>query len=93
MMGSKRTFVLIAVAAIAVPSLAAAQDRETLVTVIGAAQDRDQRVTVVGAARDGRATTAQASRPLETLPVVYEDEPAPAPAPARTPAPAPTPTR
>ena len=96
-MGAKRCLILIAAAAIAVPSIAAAQDREQNVTIIGAAQDREQNVTIIGAANDGRtATRAQAGSRLQTLPVVYEDEPAPArapaPAPARTQEPAPTPT-
>ena len=63
-MGSGRTFILITAAAVALPSIAAAQeqtvfvtggamqDREQRVTVLGAMQDREQRVTVLGAAQD-----------------------------------------
>ena len=73
-MGAKRCLILIAAAAIAVPSIAAAQDRE-------------QNVTIIGAADDGRtATRAPAGTRLQTLPVVYEDEPAPPPAPEPAPA-------
>ena len=93
-MASKRSFVLIAAAAIAVPSIATAQDREQNVTIIGAAQDREQNVTIIGAADDGRtATRAPAGTRLQTLPVVYEDEPAPPPAPEPAPARTRTPTR
>ena len=63
-MGSARSFILITAAAIALPSIASAQeqtvfvtggamqDREQRVTVLGAMQDREQRVTVLGAAQD-----------------------------------------
>ena len=102
-MGSKRSFLLITVAAIALPSIASAQeehvfvtgamqDREQRVTVLGAAQDREQRVTVIGSADDQRTVPGTtANRTLQTLPVVYEEEPAPAPAPATTPAAIPAP--
>jgi hypothetical protein len=75
----------------------AAQDREQRVTVLGAAQDREQRVTVLGSADDQRTVAGTpASRTLQTVPVVYEDEPAPAPAtttPSATPPPAAQPHR
>lgn len=51
-MGSERTFILVAAAAVALPSIASAQDRETNVTVIGAMQDREANVTVIGAMQD-----------------------------------------
>ena len=65
----------------------AMQDQEHIV-VTGAAQDQENIVIVeTGAANDGRRTVNRtaSARPLENLPVVYEDEPAP----ARTQAPAP----
>ena len=113
-MGSKRTVLVVTAAALALPSIAfaqeqehvfvtgAMQDREQRVTVLGAAQDqehvyvtgaaqdREQRVTVLGSADDQRTVAGPAaSRTLQTVPVVYEDEPAPAPAPATTPQAAP----
>jgi len=127
-MGSRRSFLIITAAAIALPSIAsaqeehvfvtgamqdreqrvtvlgaaqdqehiyvtgAAQDREQRVTIIGAAQDREQRVTVLGAADDQRTVAGTpAGHTLQTVPVVYEDEPAPAPAPATTTAATPAP--
>ena len=63
-MGSRRTFLLIAAAAIAAPTVAFAQDTGTRIIVIGAMQeqehifvtgamqDREQRVTVIGAAQE-----------------------------------------
>jgi hypothetical protein len=103
-MGSNRTFLLIAAAALAAPSLASAQDTGTHVVVVGAMQDTGTHVVVIGAMQDTGthvvvvgATQDSATLPPArtgerappTLPVVYEDEPAPAPAPARTPAPHP----
>jgi len=88
-MGSNRTFLLIAAAALAAPSLASAQDTGTRIIVVGAMQDTGTRIIVVGAAQDRDSTpAARTSEPAPPrLPVVYEDEPAPAP--ARTPAPHP----
>lgn len=108
-MGSRRTFLLIAAAALAAPSIASAQETGTRIVVVGAMQDTGTRIVViggamqdtgtrivvVGAAQDQGATPAArtSDRAPPVIPVVYEDEPAPAPAPARTPAPAPQPTR
>jgi hypothetical protein len=67
-MGSKRNFILIAAAAIAIPATASAQETEHVfvtgamqdtgsrIIVVGATQDREQRITVSGAAQDREPT-------------------------------------
>ncbi len=93
-MGSNRTFLTIAMAAVAlaVPSVAAAQETGTRIVVIGAMQETGTRIIVTGATRD-RADVQRAEDPADraipALPVVYEDE---APAPVQAPT-TPAPTR
>ena len=102
-MGSRRTFILLAAAAIALPSVAAAQETGTRIVVIGAMQETGTRIIVTGAMQETgtriivtgasreRAGTQggedPADRNIPALPVVYEDE-TPAPVQAQ-PAPAP----